>query len=264
MPLSAYGLCEAEITAARSKPPSRKSSGAAGVGRMPPSATCAPAEASPAAIAASSISPDSRVSRMTSARGASRPLCRTAARPSASASDAVTSTPARPRTPSVPNSLRATCATSRGATLALGELRPLARLLQAGLLALLGARIAREKTASLELAAEVGVSLEQGPRDAVAQRAGLGRDAAPVQARGDVHLRLVADRLERLADRPLERLAREELLERTAVDRVAAGAGAQRHARDRRLALARGAVARVGGEVDRDGLDRPGLDDLLL
>ena len=65
----------------------------------------------PAASAASSISPDSRVSRMTSTRGRSPgwvgPHSVAAARPRARASSAVSSSPATPRTPSVPKSLRA-------------------------------------------------------------------------------------------------------------------------------------------------------------
>ena len=124
-----------------------------------------------------------RACRGSPARAApSSPLCRTTARPSASASCAVMSTPARPRTPSVPKSLRPiTPSLRRARRLALGELRPLARLLQAGLLALLGARVARQEAAPLELAAQVRVGLEQRARDAVAQRAGLRRDAAAVQ-----------------------------------------------------------------------------------
>ena len=51
-------------------------------------------------------------------------------------------------------------------------------------------------------------------------------------------------------------VAREVLLERAPVDQVGAGARPQRHARDRRLALARRAVARAGGEIDRGGRDR--------
>jgi hypothetical protein len=61
----------------------------------------------PAASAASSMSPDSRVSRMTSTRGCSPPISAVTARPSASARSAVRTSPATPRTPSVPNSLRA-------------------------------------------------------------------------------------------------------------------------------------------------------------
>src|SRR5919201_3704525 len=139
---------------------------------------------------------------------------------------------------------------------ALAELRALARLLQAGLLALLDARVAREEAAPLELAAEVGIGLEQRAADAVAQGAGLGGDPAAVHARDDVHARLVADRLERLADVALQGRAREERLEAAAVDDVRAVAWLEDHARDGGLALAGRAVAGVGGEVDRDGGDR--------
>src|SRR3954454_17471392 len=201
------------MTAARSSPWRRSSSGAAGVGRMPPSRTSPPAAATPAPRAASSISPDSRVSRMTSTRGARACACSTAARPRSSARSAVSSSPATPRTPSVPNSRRAKAS-------ALGELRPLAGLLEPGLLALLDAGVAREEPAALELAAQVGVGLQQRTTDPVAQRAGLGGDAAAVHPRDDVHARLVADRLQRLADVALQRRAREELLERAAVDEV--------------------------------------------
>ena len=64
MPLSRYGLCEADSTTPRANPWRRISSGAPGVGRIPPSIASPPAAATPAATAASSISPDSRVSRM--------------------------------------------------------------------------------------------------------------------------------------------------------------------------------------------------------
>src|SRR3954470_11220833 len=116
---------------------------------------------------------------------------------------------------------------SRPRALALGELRPLAGLLEAGLLALLDARVARQEAAALELAAQVRIGLEQRAADAVAQRARLGGDAAALHAGHDVHAVLVADRLERLADVALEGRAREEDIERAAVDRVRAGAGQQ-------------------------------------
>src|SRR3954447_25275379 len=145
---------------------------------------------------------------------------------------------------------------SRPRALALGELRPLAGLLEAGLLALLDARVARQEAAALELAAQVRVGLEHRAPDAVAQRAGLGGHAAAVNARDDVHARLVADGLERLADVALQRGTREEDVERAAVDRVLAGAGEERDARDRGLALAGRAVARARAEVDRDRGDR--------
>src|SRR5579859_5264236 len=104
--------------------------------------------------------------------------------------------------------------------LTLGELRPLAGLLQAGLLAFLHPRVAGEEAAALELAAEVRVGHDERARDTVPERAGLGGHAAAVHAGDDVHARLVADGLERLADDALERLAGEERLERLAVDRI--------------------------------------------
>src|SRR3954447_26819750 len=145
---------------------------------------------------------------------------------------------------------------SRPRALALGELRPLAGLLEAGLLALLDARVARQEAAALELAAQVRIGVEQRAADAVAQRARLRGDAAALHAGHDVHAVRVADRLERLADVALEGRAREEDVQRAAVDRVRARAGKQDHAGDRGLALARRAVARAGGQVDRDGGDR--------
>src|SRR5436305_5959613 len=192
------------MTAAKCRPWRRTSSGAAGVGSTPASSASPPAAVTPAAIADSSISPDSRVSRTisTCARLPFVPASQrsTAARASFSASSAVRKSPARPRTPSVPKSWRAIERRS-----ALGELRPLARLLQAGLLALLHSRVAREEAAALELAAQVGVGLEQGTRDAVPQGPGLSRDAATVHSCHDVHPRLVTHRLQGLADHPLER-----------------------------------------------------------
>ena len=85
--------------------------GAPGVGSTPPISASPPAAATPAATAASSMSPDSRVSRMISAFGACSTMSATravAARASAIASSAVRNWPATPRTPSVPNSVRAT------------------------------------------------------------------------------------------------------------------------------------------------------------
>src|SRR5580704_6022243 len=194
IPLSSYGLCEAEMTAASDSPWRRTSSGAAGVGSTPPISASPPAAVTPAAIADSSISPDSRVSRMISTCGRSASIRATAVRARASARSAVRKCPARPRTPSVPNSWRAMV------VLALGELRPLTGLLQPGLLALLDTRVARQEPAALELAAQVGVGHDQRARDPVPQRAGLGRHAATVHPRDHVHPRFVADGLERLAD----------------------------------------------------------------
>src|SRR5215216_2261637 len=243
------------MTAARSRPRRRTRIAAAGVGSTPPSSASPPAAAMPAATAASSISPDSRVSRTTSTRGAAAPARTVAARASASDSSAVRNSPATPRTPSVPKSCRAK-------PLALGELRPLAGLLQPGLLALLHARVAREEAAALELGPQVRVGLDQRAGDAVAQRARLSGHAAAVHRGHDVHAVVVADGLERLADRALERRAREEDVERAAVDLVGAAAGLEDHARHGRLALAGRGVAGAGGEVDRRARD--GLGQLLV
>src|SRR4051794_22475884 len=212
----------------------------------------------PAARAASSISPDSRVSRMTSTRGASAADCSVAARPRARASSAVSSSPATPRTPSVPKSWRA-----KAPRLALAELRTLARLLEAGLLALLHARVAREEAGALAPPARVGIAPERGRGDAVTGGPRLRGHAAAVHAGDDVHARLVAHRLERLADVALQRRAREELVERPAVDGVRTGARLEDDARDGRLALARRAVARPGGEVVRDRRDGLVAGDVL-
>jgi len=76
-----------------------------------------------------------------------------------------------------------------------------------------------------------------------------------VHARDDVHAVVVADRLQRLADRTLQGRAREELFEAAAVDAVLPGPRAQDDARDGRLALAGGRVARARGEVDGGGGD---------
>src|SRR6478672_10109421 len=62
--------------------------------------------------------------------------------------------------------------------LALRELRPLARLLEAGLLALLYARVARQEATALKLSAQVRVRDDERSRDAVPERAGLRSDAA--------------------------------------------------------------------------------------
>src|SRR3954471_6392475 len=125
---------------------------------MPAISACPPAAATPAATAASSISPDSRVSRMIRTWGVAAGDHAAAARPSPSARSAVRNSPTRPRTPSVPNSRRAESVVPIG-RLALRELRALARLLQSGLLALLGARVTGQEAAPLQLAAQVGIRL---------------------------------------------------------------------------------------------------------
>ena len=63
MPLSGYGLWEAEITAPASKPCCRTRYATAGVGITPAITTLPPTEQMPAANALSSIEPEIRVSR---------------------------------------------------------------------------------------------------------------------------------------------------------------------------------------------------------
>src|SRR4051794_36523172 len=241
-----------------SKPSRRASTAAPGVGRTPPKTASPPAAVIPAASAASNIWPDSRVSRTISTCGASESATPTAACPSRSARSAVRNSPARPRTPSVPNRRRlVTASVPMGARwLALRELRPLAGLLEACLLALRLARIASQVAAALQLGTQRRLSLDQRTRDAVAQSRGLRRYPATVNTGDDVHAGEVAGRVERLLRLGLQAVAREVLLERLAVDRVDAGARLQDHAGDCRLALAGRRVAGVGGELERAGHGR--------
>ena len=82
--------------------------------------------------------------------------------------------------------------------LALRELRRLARLVQAGLLALDLACITREEALALEDDAELRIGLDERPRDAVADRAGLAADPAAVDADAEIVRALGACRLQRL------------------------------------------------------------------
>src|SRR5680860_281416 len=248
IPLSRYGLWDAETTAARSSPSLRTSTAAAGVGRTPPSSASPPASATPAASAASSIGPDSRVSRTISTCGRGASSEAVAARPRASASSAVRNVPASPRTPSVPKSLRSVVTSAPSA---LAELRALASLLQTGLAPLLGARVAGQEAAPLELAAQLGVDLGQRPGDAVADSAGLAADAAAVDPDPHVDAVLVAGDHEWLDSRRLVQGAGEELLDRATVDDDLATAGKQGHAGDRVLAFAGRQVARVALHLGR-------------
>src|SRR5437764_3955779 len=183
-----------------SSPWRRTSWAAAGVGRTPPRSASPPAAVTPAAMAASSISPDSRVSRMIRTCGPSSGIRDTAARARDRASSAVRKWPARPRTPSVPKRWRAI---RRGRS-ALGELRPLSGLLEAGLLALLDPRVTGQEASALELASQVGVGHDQRPGDPVPQCPRLGGYTAAVHPGHDIHAGVVAHRLQWLADHALE------------------------------------------------------------
>ena len=181
-PLYSGGLCEAEMTTPRSS----ASSATAGVGSTPASTAVPPAEATPRANASSSSSPEARVSRPTKTRPPRDHSV--AARPSRSTSSSVMNSPTTPRTPSVPKYRLAkgrsltgarvpknrTGATAPG--LALRELRRLARLVQAGLLALDDARVARQEALALERDAQ----LRDRPRRARGRCRGGRRPAWPL------------------------------------------------------------------------------------
>ena len=154
-------------------PRSSASSATAGVGNTPASTAFPPADATPRPNASSSSGPDPRVSRPTKTRP--RPDQSAEARPSRSTSSGVRSSPTIPRTPSVPKYLRA-----KG--LALGELRRFAGLVEAGLLALDLARVAREEALALERDAQLGIGLDERAGDAVPDGAGLARRAASLDA----------------------------------------------------------------------------------
>ena len=100
MPLSWYGLCDAEMTAPR-HPRRADSNATTGDGTTPRRWTTTPSLASPATNAASSMAVDTRVSPPTTA--SAPPSTRAAARPRSRAKEAVRSLLATPRTPSVPN-----------------------------------------------------------------------------------------------------------------------------------------------------------------
>src|SRR5690625_7962021 len=120
---------------------------------------------------------------------------------------------------------------------ALGVLRGLAGLLQAGLLALDGAGVAGEVPGTLEArAVGLGVDLVERTSHAQAQRAGLAGDATAVDARDDVEATLEVEQGERGVHHLLVELVGEVVLQRTTVDRPLARPGDETHARDRLLA----------------------------
>src|SRR5207247_2200459 len=89
------------------------------------------------------------------------------------------------RTPSVPKKRRDT-----GATLALTELGRLARLVEAGLLALDGTGVPGEEALALERDAELGIGLDESARDPVTSRARLAARTAAVNSDAHVVLAL--------------------------------------------------------------------------
>ena len=127
------------------------------------------------------------------------------------------------------------------------ELRRLARLVQARLLALHDRASRVRKPARFSGARSSGFDLDERPGDPVTHRSGLARGAAAVQADAEVVLALEARRLQRSGREHLVHLPREVLLDRLAVDPRRAVAGTKDHARDGRLALA---GAEILGRVD--------------
>src|SRR4029079_2604758 len=128
--------------------------------------------------------------------------------------------------------------------LALRELRRLARLVQTGRLALDNARVAREEALALEDGAELGIGLDERPRNAVTERAGLTGRTAAVETCAEVELALhTGDAERRGCERP-QHLPREVLLDRPPVDPGRPVAWAQNDARHRGLPLAGALVLR--------------------
>src|SRR5688572_18270545 len=248
MPLSGIGLWLAEIITPMSAASSAVRKAAPGVGTTPRRWTSTPAEARPATTAASRNSPDARGSRATTAVGrwsanapASPRTC-AAATDRSSASSAVRSRFASPRTPSVPK-MRPTVRS--GSALAL--LGSLPCLLQAGLLALLDARVTSEQSRLLERRA-IGFLVDGVERagDTETERAGLTGHATAGDAGDDVEPTLEAGLGERLLGDLLVQLVREVLLQRLAVDRPLTAARHDADARD-------GLLATAGGRSGCDG-----------
>ena len=120
---------------------------------------------------------------------------------------------------------------------ALRELRRLARLVQAGLLALDLARVTREEALALERHAQLRVRLDERPGDSVADGARLAGETAAVHADSEVVLPLDARDLQRRGrDRPPDR-AREVLLERAPIHPRRTVAGPKDDARNRGFRL---------------------------
>src|SRR5690554_5602061 len=245
MPLSGMGLWDAEITTPRSASREAVKYATPGVGNTPTSSTSTPAEASPAATADDRNCPDTRVSRPMMARGRcpenSPRSARTAAAATArsTASSAVMSPFARPRTPSVPKRR------AMRARLTLRVLRSATGLLQTGLLTLNDACVASEEASLLESRA-VGlvVDLIEGPSHTQTHCASLPGGAAAGHANVDIELALDVEQRERVVHFLLVKLVGEVCLERAAVDEPLASAGDQAHAGNSLLTAAK---ASAGG-----------------
>src|SRR5262245_35793614 len=258
-PLYSGALCEAETT----RPRSWDRSATAGVGTTPASTAVPPASTIPRVSAASRAGPEPRVSRPTSTRP--RPDHRVAARPIRSTSSSVSASPTTPLMPSGPNQRRAAAVSStttppmsrfwsdtmryasvparegarnREIALALAELRSLARLVQARLLALDLSCVSREEALTLERDAKLRLRLDERSRDPVAHSTRLAADPAAVHTHPKVVAPLRVCDLQRREGERAVRRAGKVVLERPAVDPRGAVARAQDDARNRCLALA--------------------------
>src|SRR5690606_9621014 len=102
--------------------------------------------------------------------------------------------------------------------LALGVLRRLAGTLEAWLLALLGARVARQEPSSLQRGAHVAVYLAQGPRNAQTHSRRLAALTTTVNLHADVVGCSRAGQGQRLAQNHLVQGAAEIFFHRLVVD----------------------------------------------
>src|SRR5699024_925863 len=114
---------------------------------------------------------------------------------------------------------------------AFAELEALPCSGHAVLLALLGARVAREKPFFLQPGAQLRVELAARARDAETDRAGLTGDAAAVDRAEHVELVGRFGQQQRLLDLDAQRFGREVVAELAMVDGDGARAGPQEDAR---------------------------------
>src|SRR5581483_118068 len=110
------------------------------------------------------------------------------------------------------------------------------RLVQADLLSLHLARVARHQARPAQAGLQRCIILDERAGDAVAHRAGLAALAAAVDVHTDVEARERLRQLERLAHDHAPGLAAEELIHRLAVHHERALAGLEEHAGYRALA----------------------------
>src|SRR5213593_1929370 len=143
-----------------------------------------------------------------------------------------------------PRNARSSTDKRYSAALPLTELRRLARLVQARLLALDDTSVARQEAGPLERDAQLGIGLDERSGDAVTDGACLSTRAAAVNADPDVEGSLHPCRLQRRQRGRAVRGARKVVLDRAPVEPCVPVAGTQNHSCDGRLPLARPTVLR--------------------